>query len=198
MPLNEGVDDETYSSIYRPVIDGIMENYKPNVVVVQCGADSISGDRLGCFNLSVKGHGACVEYVKRFHLPMMVLGGGGYTMRNVARAWSYETGIILNEDLPNGMLITRYHVDIPENDFIEYFCPEYRIHMPTSNMENMNPKEYLNDVRDKILDNLKHVIPVSPMSGALGTSLPNHLTIDPSNMRQAAEDANPEAKISEH
>lgn len=79
-----------------------MSNFKPNVVVIQCGADSISGDRLGCFNLSVRGHGACVEYVKKFHLPMLVLGGGGYTLRNVARAWSYETGIILNEDLPNG------------------------------------------------------------------------------------------------
>ena len=32
-----------------------MEVYRPEAVVMQCGADSLSGDRLGCFNLSVKG-----------------------------------------------------------------------------------------------------------------------------------------------
>ena len=32
-----------------------MEVYKPNAVVLQCGADSLAGDRLGCFNLSLKG-----------------------------------------------------------------------------------------------------------------------------------------------
>lgn len=32
-----------------------MEMYQPSAVVLQCGADSLSGDRLGCFNLTVKG-----------------------------------------------------------------------------------------------------------------------------------------------
>lgn len=34
-----------------------MEMYQPSAVVLQCGADSLSGDRLGCFNLTVKGKG---------------------------------------------------------------------------------------------------------------------------------------------
>jgi histone deacetylase 1/2 len=46
----------------------------------QCGADSLSGDRLGCFNLSLKGHGACVEFTRSFGVPLLVLGGGGYTV----------------------------------------------------------------------------------------------------------------------
>ena len=32
-----------------------MEIYQPGAVVLQCGADSLTGDRLGCFNLSLKG-----------------------------------------------------------------------------------------------------------------------------------------------
>ena len=32
-----------------------MEIYQPNAVVLQCGADSLAGDRLGCFNLSLRG-----------------------------------------------------------------------------------------------------------------------------------------------
>lgn len=34
----------------------VMEMYQPSAVVLQCGADSLSGDRLGCFNLTIKGH----------------------------------------------------------------------------------------------------------------------------------------------
>ncbi len=37
----------------------------------------------------------CLEFVKKFNLPLMVLGGGGYTVRNVARCWAYETGLCL-------------------------------------------------------------------------------------------------------
>jgi histone deacetylase 1/2 len=44
-----------------------------------------TGDRLGCFNVTTKGHGECVRYVKSFGLPVLVLGGGGYNIRNVAR-----------------------------------------------------------------------------------------------------------------
>lgn len=29
----------------------------------------------------------CVEFVKSFRIPLLVLGGGGYTVRNVARCW---------------------------------------------------------------------------------------------------------------
>lgn len=32
-----------------------MDWYNPSAVVLQCGADSLAGDRLGCFNLSLKG-----------------------------------------------------------------------------------------------------------------------------------------------
>ena len=32
-----------------------MEWYRPSAVVLQCGSDSLAGDRLGCFNLTMKG-----------------------------------------------------------------------------------------------------------------------------------------------
>jgi histone deacetylase 1/2 len=31
------------------------------------------------------GHAKCVEFMKKYNLPLMLLGGGGYTIRNVAR-----------------------------------------------------------------------------------------------------------------
>lgn len=54
-PLKDGMDDESYKEIFQPIIRTIMEIYQPGAVVLQSGADSLSGDRLGCFNLSSKG-----------------------------------------------------------------------------------------------------------------------------------------------
>ncbi|KAJ2956456.1 hypothetical protein NQZ79_g7704 [Umbelopsis isabellina] len=98
-PLRDGIDDESYKSVFEPVIEKVMEWYRPSAVVLQCGGDSLSGDKLGCFNLSMKGHANCVQFVKKFNLPTLVLGGGGYTMRNVARAWAYETGVVVGQEL---------------------------------------------------------------------------------------------------
>jgi acetoin utilization deacetylase AcuC-like enzyme len=36
-------------------VDKVMDWYRPEAVVLQCGADSLAGDRLGCFNLTLKG-----------------------------------------------------------------------------------------------------------------------------------------------
>jgi histone deacetylase 1/2 len=90
VPLNDGLDDESFRGLFRPIIQKVMEIYQPDAVVLQCGADSLSGDRLGCFNLSVKGHADCLRFLRSFNAPLMVLGGGGYTIRNVARCWCYE------------------------------------------------------------------------------------------------------------
>lgn len=59
------------------------------------GADSLAGDKLGVFNISIAGHADCLKFVKSFGLPMLVLGGGGYKISNVARCWAYETGTVL-------------------------------------------------------------------------------------------------------
>ena len=52
---SDGIDDESYQNIFVPVISKVMESYQPSAVVLQCGADSLSGDRLGCFNVTLKG-----------------------------------------------------------------------------------------------------------------------------------------------
>ena len=107
VPLKEGVTDADYVYIFKAVIEDVMQFYRPTVVVLQCGADSLGGDRLGCFNLSIKGHGECVKIIRDYGLPTILLGGGGYTVRNVARCWAYETSIVVDEQL---------NAELPENN----------------------------------------------------------------------------------
>ncbi|KAI3535974.1 histone deacetylase [Colletotrichum paranaense] len=95
VPLNDGVTDDQYKWLFENVIGKCMEKFRPSAIALQCGADSLAGDRLGRFNLQVQGHGACVEFCKSFGVPMILFGGGGYTPRNVARAWAFETSIAI-------------------------------------------------------------------------------------------------------
>lgn len=55
VPLNSGIDDESYKNVFVPIMEKVMEYYNPGAVVLQCGADSLAGDRLGVFNLSLQG-----------------------------------------------------------------------------------------------------------------------------------------------
>ena len=99
VPLRDGITDESYQRIFVPVMQKVMETYQPGALVLQCGADSLSGDRLGCFNLSVRGHAECVRHMLTYNLPSLVLGGGGYTIRNVSRCWTYETAVVLGDEV---------------------------------------------------------------------------------------------------
>ncbi|ETI20670.1 histone deacetylase RPD3 [Cladophialophora carrionii CBS 160.54] len=145
-PLRDGIDDTSYKGIFEPVIRATMEYYQPSAVVLQCGGDSLSGDRLGCFNLSMKGHANCVQFVKSFNLPTLILGGGGYTMRNVARTWAFETGCLVGEQMT---------ANLPYNDYYEYYAPDYELDVRPSNMDNANSREYLDKILTQVLENMK-------------------------------------------
>lgn len=155
-PLRDGINDDSYREIFVPVMSRIMEWYRPGAVVLQCGADSLSGDRLGCFNLSLLGHAQCVDFFKRYDTPLLLLGGGGYTIRNVARCWVYESSRLVGETLSD---------EIPYNENYEFYGPEFRLHIIPSNMENHNSQAELQQTKMKIFENLRHLphAPSAPM-----------------------------------
>ncbi|KAK4056229.1 histone deacetylase [Microbotryomycetes sp. JL221] len=145
-PLRDGITDEAYKNVFEPVISGIMDHYRPSAVVLQCGGDSLSGDRLGPFNLSMRGHANCIQFIKSFGLPLLILGGGGYTIRNVARTWAFETGLAAGQELG---------AQIPMNEYYEYFAPTYTLDVPQSNMDDLNTREYLDKIKSELLQQLK-------------------------------------------
>ncbi|KAJ1654963.1 histone deacetylase [Dispira simplex] len=149
VPLKDGIEDATYLRLFQKVMKSVMSNFNPSSVVLQCGADSLGCDRLGRFNLNISAHGACVRYMKSFGVPLMVVGGGGYTIRNVSRCWTYETSVLLDIDLPNELPPTVYH---------EFFAPDYSLHPTLSGrIENQNTQAYLDDVARTVLEQLRSI-----------------------------------------
>lgn len=176
VPLKDGIDDEAYEYLFKPIMNKVMEMYQPEAIVFQSGADSLSGDRLGCFNLSIRGHAECLKFMQSFDIPLLVLGGGGYTIRNVARCWVYETGCLLKRELDE---------ILPPNDYFEYFGPTNTLHITPSNMENQNTRDYLDGIRNRVLENLTK-IPFRP-------SVPYHqVPQDSYKLNDIAEDEDPD------
>ena len=148
---------QTNNNRNKTPTEKVLAAYQPGAVVMCCGADSLSGDRLGCFNLSLQGHSQCIEYVARTGVPTLVLGGGGYTLRNVARCWCYETGRLMGLDLRD---------ELPAKALAEfhYYMDNSRLRIAVSNMRNANTRAELERTRDAVLEQLSR-LPACPSAG---------------------------------
>lgn len=72
-----------------------------------------------------------------------------YTLRNVARCWTYETSLLVNEEISN---------DIPDSLYKDFFQPDYNLHPEfVHKHDNANSKQYLELITKTVYDNLKMV-----------------------------------------
>ncbi|XP_073057135.1 histone deacetylase 6-like [Primulina eburnea] len=89
-----------------------------------------------------------------FNVPLLVLGGGGYTIRNVARCWCYEISVAVDTEPDD---------NLPYNDYYEYFGgPDYTLHVEPCPVENMNTDRELEKMRNMLLDQLSKIVPSVP------------------------------------
>ncbi|KAJ8145665.1 hypothetical protein OY671_001244 [Metschnikowia pulcherrima] len=150
VPLKDGIDDDSYIALYKSIVEPLITKYQPTCIVQQCGADSLGYDRLGCFNLNIRAHGECVKFTKSFGIPMLVLGGGGYTPRNVSRLWCYETSVLNDVTLES-----KIPSSVPT---YEWFGPDYSLHPHLDGrLDNKNSKKYLDCVRQYVLEQLRTI-----------------------------------------
>ncbi|XP_020166446.1 histone deacetylase 19-like [Aegilops tauschii subsp. strangulata] len=164
VPMKAGMDDERYQQLFRPIMDEVMEKFAPDAVVLQCGADSLYGDRLGEFRLSVKGHAGCVSYLRSFNVPLLLLGGGGYTVNHVASCWCYETAVAVGKE-------KEISDEIPFHGYEHYYKDQgYKLHF-TVPKKNGNKKD---DLIDKIKqDALMNLAMLKPPPTTVGEHRPS-------------------------
>lgn len=80
IPLKPGMDDNSFYELFKDVMQGVMAKYRPHAIIMQLGADSLCHDKLGGFNMSIRGHGNCLKHMLAYNIPTIMLGGGGYTV----------------------------------------------------------------------------------------------------------------------
>lgn len=151
VPLKDGITDTQYLAMYKTIIRECVDRFRPTAICLQCGADSLQCDRLGRFNLSIRGHGEAVAFTKSFGIPLLVLGGGGYTVKNVARCWAYETGeAILGTSMDN---------TLPLNDYFQFFTPDFLLVPPPPEVpiESQNLRGYREGIVEEVVENLRQM-----------------------------------------
>lgn len=149
VPLQDGIDNDQYLAIFKSVIEDTVTAFRPSAIVLQCGADSLGCDRLGAFNLSIAAHGECVNFVRKFGVPLLVLGGGGYTVHNVSRCWTYETSVLVGMEVPNELPMTIYDA---------WFADDYTLHPEIAGKEeNLNTPASLQKITTSIRQKLRYL-----------------------------------------
>jgi acetoin utilization protein AcuC len=106
VPLQPFTGDETYVWAFEEVVPPLVRGFAPDVVVTQLGVDTFYGDPLAHLCLTTKGFTAVIEKLRGLSIPWIALGGGGYEVTNVAKAWTLAwavmNGVELGDDLPEG------------------------------------------------------------------------------------------------
>ncbi|HMK66053.1 MAG TPA: acetoin utilization protein AcuC [Thermodesulfobacteriota bacterium] len=99
VPLYPWTDDEVFTWAFNEVVPPLLKAFAPEVIVTQLGVDSFYNDPLANLSLTTRGFTQVVRYFKGLNLPWVALGGGGYHMINVARAWTLAWSIMMDQEL---------------------------------------------------------------------------------------------------
>lgn len=92
IPMPPGADDEQFIAAWREV-EAYLERAKPELILFQCGADSLAGDPLAQLAYSEEAHAHAARRLRDIagrHASgrLLAMGGGGYNRGNLARAWT--------------------------------------------------------------------------------------------------------------
>ena len=104
IPLPPGSRDDVYERIFDEIVFPALDAFSPDVIVTQLGADALIGDRVANLSMSLNMFEGYVERVRELDKPWLALGGGGYAVENVARAWTLAwarmNDIALPDEIP--------------------------------------------------------------------------------------------------
>jgi acetoin utilization protein AcuC len=107
VPMLPGTDDEVFWHGFNAIVPELMDRFKPDVIVSQLGVDSFKNDPLASLELTTNGFSEVISFLRGRAPTWVALGGGGYDVGNVARAWtlawSIMNGVDLADDLPQSL-----------------------------------------------------------------------------------------------
>ena len=92
IPLPPYTEDEAFLKLW-PKIEAFVRKRRPQFILLQCGADSISGDPITHLKLSEASHHHAATRLRLLAEELcegrlLAFGGGGYNCDNIARGWT--------------------------------------------------------------------------------------------------------------
>jgi acetoin utilization protein AcuC len=105
VPLPPGTRDAGWLRAFHAVVPSLLEEFRPQILVSECGADTHGEDPLANLELTVDGHRATYRAMRELAERVaggkwLVLGGGGYSLfRVVPRSWTHLLATALDRDV---------------------------------------------------------------------------------------------------
>jgi len=120
LPFPHDTNDGVYIWAFEEVVPELIHAFQPDVVVTQLGVDTFYDDPLTNLHLSILGYERVLKRIKDLAPRWVALGGGGYNISNVARAWTLAwavmNGIELKEDLPEAFFKEAEKMGVEERE----------------------------------------------------------------------------------
>ena len=101
LPVPRGLNDDEMAMIRERLILPRLAEFKPDAIVVQCGADAVEEDPLSRLAVSNNAHWAIIAAIKGLAPRLLVLGGGGYNPWSVGRLWTGVWATLNDYEIPN-------------------------------------------------------------------------------------------------
>jgi acetoin utilization protein AcuC len=99
IPLMEHTDDALYMKAFDEVAFPLIAAFDPDVLVTQLGADTFRTDPLTRLEITTHSYSYILKKLKALSIPWIAVGGGGYDIINVARAWTIAWAIMNGKEL---------------------------------------------------------------------------------------------------
>ncbi len=110
IPLPPSTGDEAYLEAFEQVVPETLKRFRPEIILVQCGADGHLDDRLAHLRLTTNVYAEVVSQIHDLaHAlckgKLLLFGGGGYTLANVPRVWTVAFSALAevkaSDDIPS-------------------------------------------------------------------------------------------------
>ena len=107
IPLAPYTDDQLWHEAFDAIIPDLTRAFEPDVMFTQLGIDTHRNDPLAHLSLTTQGHNLAVhkfaQLADEIGCPWISVGGGGYDMSAVARAWTMDLATMAQFDLPEAV-----------------------------------------------------------------------------------------------
>jgi acetoin utilization protein AcuC len=106
VPLPPHTRDEAFLYAFNEIVPPLAQAYRPEIILLQCGVDSHFDDPLTHLELTTRAYSVVASRIHAMAHEicdgrLVLFGGGGYNVRNVARCWTIVLGEISEIKLPN-------------------------------------------------------------------------------------------------
>ncbi len=100
IPVSRRFNDSEFALIRDLLILPCLQHFRPEAIILQCGADAVTEDPLSRLELSNNAHWSVVKALRDAAPRMLVLGGGGYNPWSVGRLWTGVWATLNNYEIP--------------------------------------------------------------------------------------------------